>query len=147
MSLYYALDLRHHYSLSTNQTYVSTMQCEQGRVDQAEYYFRRDMDKNRTGRCHPDNIWALCGLQKCLQHRYSLLSASSSLNSPYTKRIDCCGGDNDNVMNCKDKTTSSEFQEAATVLLTELDEIKLKIASLSSLGDTDVKVACMCARF
>ena len=28
--------------------------------------FREDMNKNKYGRCHPDNIWALKGLHRCL---------------------------------------------------------------------------------
>jgi hypothetical protein len=28
--------------------------------------FREDMDKSKYGRCHPDNIWALKGLHRCL---------------------------------------------------------------------------------
>lgn len=35
----------------------------------AEKYFRRDMDKSYYGRCHPDNIWALRGLEQCLLRR------------------------------------------------------------------------------
>lgn len=36
---------------------------------EAEKYFRRDMDKSYYGRCHPDNIWALRGLENCLLRR------------------------------------------------------------------------------
>jgi hypothetical protein len=43
--------------------------CLQGRVAEAEKHFRRDMDKSYYGRCHPDNIWALRGLEQCLVRR------------------------------------------------------------------------------
>ena len=42
---------------------------QQGEVEKAERYFRKDMDKSFYGRCHPDNIWALCGLEQCLTKR------------------------------------------------------------------------------
>jgi hypothetical protein len=38
-------------------------------VAEAEKYFRRDMNKELYGRCHPDNIWALRGLEQCLLRR------------------------------------------------------------------------------
>lgn len=38
-------------------------------MENAEKYFRRDMDKTLFGRCHPDNLWALKGLEQCLVRR------------------------------------------------------------------------------
>jgi hypothetical protein len=32
------------------------------------------MNKQRYGRCHPDNIWALRGLEKCLKMRLDNVS-------------------------------------------------------------------------
>ena len=45
----------------------------QGLVENAEKYFRRDMDKSLFGRCRPDNIWALKGLEQCLVRRPVIL--------------------------------------------------------------------------
>lgn len=48
---------------------LGALLLEQGHVVEAESVFRRDMDPEFHGRCHPDNIWALTGLAKCLDCR------------------------------------------------------------------------------
>ena len=51
-------------------TNTNTMiNSKQGQVESAEKHFRKDMDKSFFGRCHPDNIWALSGLEQCLLRR------------------------------------------------------------------------------
>jgi hypothetical protein len=69
------------------------------------------MDRSFTGRCHPDNLWALQGLASCLSAK---LEGGS-----------CC--------------------QHNTEIIDELNSIKAKIAEMSSVSDTVINVACMCA--
>lgn len=41
----------------------------QGLVADAEDLYLKDMDRSNTGRCHPNNIWSLCGLALCYAAR------------------------------------------------------------------------------
>lgn len=79
-------------------------------MDRAEAAFRKDMDRSFTGRCHPDNLWALQGLASCLAAKV---------------RGSCC--------------------QQNTAVVDELNEIKAKIVEMSSVADTVITVACMCA--
>lgn len=46
---------------------LGALLLEQNRVEEAEIEFRKDMDTSFFGRCHPNNLWALSGLQRCLE--------------------------------------------------------------------------------
>ena len=75
------------------------------------------MNRDFYGRCHPDNIWALKGLEKCLTKRLqSGMEETEKINS-----IDC---ENTRI---------------------ELTEIQTKIELLNNASDIKINVACMCA--
>jgi hypothetical protein len=83
-------------------------------VEEAEYHFRRDMDRSVYGRCHPDNIWALCGLAGCLK------------------------------MKMKMQQTEQPGSEPDPVLVEELACVSEKIEKLRSRCDVEVTVSCLC---
>jgi hypothetical protein len=86
----------------------------QGRVEEAEYHFRRDMDRSVYGRCHPDNIWALCGLVGCLKRKVKM------------------------------QQTEQPGSEPDPVLVEELACVCEKIEKLRSRCDVEVTVSCLC---
>ena len=51
---------------------LGALLLEQGRVDEAEAVYREDLGLGgnmRRATIHPDNVWSLQGLYKCLEHR------------------------------------------------------------------------------
>ena len=74
------------------------------------------MNTQFYGRCHPDNIWALMGLEKCLEKKIDYLVKEKSMQDPIIV------------------TTRNE-----------LVEIQNKAKLLKDASDVEIKVACMCA--
>jgi hypothetical protein len=94
----------------------SSLLVLQGRVEEAEYHFRRDMDRSVYGRCHPDNIWALCGLVGCLKRKVKM------------------------------QQTEQPDSEPDPVLVEELACVCEKIEKLRSRCDVEVTVSCLCVK-
>jgi len=102
---------------------LGALSLEQGRVAAAEKWFRKDMDKQCYGRCHPDNIWALSGLQSCLIQKQKQQKQQQ-----------------------QQQQQQEQQQGSVDEIDLELAEIRMKLDALKSkAGCTEVKVACMCA--
>jgi hypothetical protein len=143
---------------------LGALMLEQGRVDEAEAHFRKDMDTRNYGRCHPNNIWALKGLKSCLLARQEQklrgergerVSAGSAGGA---ERADSGTSAESGRSVSADSAERSESGSSAggtggtggaggadAELEAEIAELGAKIATFQT-GDTKIEVACMCAR-
>jgi hypothetical protein len=74
------------------------------------------MDRSFIGRCHPDNLWALCGLAGCLKMKLKKLEEGAGA------------------------------EEERGRISKELTEVSEKIAVLRTKSDVEVKVSCLCVQ-
>lgn len=83
------------------------------------------MDRSFYGRCHPENIWALCGLAGCLKFK---LSHQNEHNQQHEH----------NHQNLDYTQIKQEYDE----ILEKIDNIRNK----SGDNSIHVNVSCMCVK-
>lgn len=119
------------------------------------------MDTSYYGRCHPDNIWALKGLEQCLIRMPVLPSDTSAASaSAVSTNGSAAAGAKSNGCKCKGNgsnsagatgdsetkgTADTPAAGSAQARVQELVQVRAKIAALEKRSDCVVKVACMCA--
>jgi hypothetical protein len=45
------------------------------------------MDRSFIGRCHPDNLWALCGLAGCLKMKLQKLEVGAEVTEEISREL------------------------------------------------------------
>ena len=146
---------------------LGALLLEQGLYDEAERWFRRDMDRSYIGRCHPQNVWSLTGLVDCLQQkkkhtqkmkrkmmmkmdglRGHVDTSSDCSISSVTKEYD--GDDNNNNNNngsCDDDDDDGNDRDDdhGDDVDRELMVLKEQLIHCKSFCDVDISKACLCA--
>ena len=118
---------------------LGALLLEQGHVEEAEAQFRRDMDPQFYGRCHPDNVWALRGLAGCLSAKLSAGGYAAAGGGGATSAV------KPSCSKCPSSSTTASDSDVDAVL-EELNAVQRKLATLFPNCDLPGNVACMCAK-
>lgn len=100
------------------------------------------MDRSFYGRCHPDNIWALCGLAGCLKYKLDHPPTHNYLHLHSHEQP------HHEVINLQHQH-QHEQQQSPESIRREYDEVMAKIAAIRSKNgenDSHINVSCMCVR-
>ena len=114
------------------------------------------MDRSFYGRCHPDNIWAVNGLVRCLQLKYAALvkrrkrgggggGGDGSCNGGDASRYHGGASLSLHKTGKEEKEEEGEEEEDADLVFAEITTLQAKAAELAKLSEVDVSVACLCA--
>ena len=130
---------------------LGALLLEQGLYEDAEKWFRRDMDRSHIGRCHPQNVWSLTGLVDCLQQKQAQKKKKSSRSREMKERLE------DHIDTSSSNSTSAVKKESDydddkdnndkddDDDDRELMALKEQLVHCKSFCDVDISKACLCA--